>query len=173
MPTNRHPIRHPQRGRLNHEREMVLRYGPDPRWPAFRSEDEYRDAWLRNREKMLATYRHGRRPIAWWRFEAGELRYPGGETERSTLYQAGFLGEEERAELMRWWREQFERAWSSDFFHCAGPGRFFQGARARHRHFAWADIPRELLLRWIRERRRQNKTIRQLEAAAGDPTPAA
>jgi hypothetical protein len=174
MPTNRHPIRHPQRGRLNQDREMVLRYGPDPRWPAFRSEDQYRDTWLRNREQMLATYRHGRRPMAWWRFEAGDLRYPGDETERSTLYQAGLLTEEEQRELLAWWRQEFEKAQAPAFWLCLGPGRALKGVPARRAHYKWADIPRELLLRWMRERRRQDKTIRKLEAAATRcPLPAA
>jgi hypothetical protein len=174
MPTNRHPIRHPQRGRLNHDREMVLRYGPDPRWPAFRSENEYRDAWLRNREKMLAGARHGRRPMAWWRFEAGDLRYPGDETERSMLYQAGLLGEEELRELVAWWRQAFEKAQAPDFWLCLGPGRALKGVPARRAHYRWADIPRELLLQWTREHRRRGRTIRGLaETAAGYPAPTA
>ena len=56
-------------------------------------------AWARNRDRLLAGYRHGRRPMAWWQFEAGDLRYPGYDREQSTLYRAGLLGEEERAEL--------------------------------------------------------------------------
>jgi hypothetical protein len=43
MATNRHPIRHPHRGRLTHAEEMTLLYGPEPRWSAFQSEVEYRD----------------------------------------------------------------------------------------------------------------------------------
>jgi hypothetical protein len=99
MPTNRHPIRHPRRGRLNHAQEMTLRYGPEPRWDAFRSEEEHRDAWLRNRDHMLAGYRHGRRPQGWWRFETS-LKYPGYDHERSTLFDADLLAPEERAELV-------------------------------------------------------------------------
>ena len=52
MATNRHPIRHSHRGRLNHPQEMVLRYGEDPRWDAFATEDEHRDAWIRNRDRL-------------------------------------------------------------------------------------------------------------------------
>ena len=47
MPTNRTPISHPRRGRLNHEQDMVLQYGADDPWAdAFRDEDEHRDAWI-------------------------------------------------------------------------------------------------------------------------------
>jgi hypothetical protein len=176
MPTNRHPIRHPRRGRLNHERAMVLQYGPDPRWDAFRDEEEYREAWARHRERLLAGDRHGRRPMAWWRFEAPpSLKYPGYDRERSVLYEAGLLGEEERRELVAEWRQAFERAQAPDFWFCLGPGRSLEGATARRQHYKWADIPRSLRLRWTRERRRRSKAIRQLveTAAARCPLPAA
>ena len=98
MATNRHAIRHPRRGRLNHAQEMTLLYGPDPRWDAFRSEEEYRDAWERNRDRILAAYRQGRRPMAWWTFEA-PIKFPGYERQQSALFEAGLLGEEERPRL--------------------------------------------------------------------------
>ena len=120
MPTNRHPARHPHRGRLTHTQSMVLRYGPDPRWDAFHSEEEHRDAWARNRDRLLAAYRHDRRPMAWWRFEA-PFPFPGYEREQSTLFDAGLLDEEEAAALVREWRREFERAWEPHFFHCSGP----------------------------------------------------
>jgi hypothetical protein len=174
MPTNRHPIRHPRRGRLNHAQEMTLRFGLEPRWDAFRTAADHHDAWLRNRDHMLASYRHGRRPMAWWRFEAGSLKYPGYDREQSTLYEAGLLAKEEAAELVAWWREQFEWAHGPHFFHCEGPGRFFYGAPGRRRHFKWADIPRELLKQWTAQRRRRGKTIRELEGARrAEPSSAA
>ena len=163
MPTNRHPIRHPRRGRLNHERQMILLYGPDPGRDAFRSETEHADVWARHRDHLLADYRHGRRPMAWWRFEAGDLRFPGLNHERSTLYEAELLGEEERAELLAWWREQYLRARAPDFWLCLGPGRFLEGAPARRRHYEWADIPKSLLVQWTQERRRRSRTIHALE----------
>jgi hypothetical protein len=172
MATNRHPIRHPHRGRVNHARRMTL-YGPDPRWDAFDTEEEAGAAWAQHRERILEHYR-GRRPLGWWHFEAGDLRYPGYDRERSTLYETGLLGEAERAELVTWWREQFERAQAPDFWICLGPGRSLEGAPARRQHYKWADIPRSLRLRWTREHRRRGKTIRQLETAAAEqPVPAA
>jgi len=96
----------------------------------------------------------GRRPWAWWRYEAGELRHPGYGRERSTLYEAGLLAEAELAELLAYWREQFDRACGPDFFHCEGPGIFLRGVAARRAHCRWADIPRALVAAWRAERRR-------------------
>lgn len=158
MPTNRTPIRHPRRGRLSHEQEMVLFYGKDPRWAAaFHDEEEQRDAWMRNRDRLLAWYRHGRRPMAWWRYET-DLKYPGYDHERATLFEAGLLSETEAHELQTWWREEFERAYRPKFFFCDGPGLFFSGSVARSKHFAWADIPERLVRRWSHERRRKDNT---------------
>ena len=173
MPTNQTPIRHPRRGRLNHAQEMTLLYGPDPRWDAFHSEEEYRDAWERNRDRILAAYRHGRRPMAWWTFEA-PIKFPGYEHQQSALFEAGLLGEEEAATLVSEWREQFEHAHDPHFFHCDGPGRILEGAPARKRHFRWADIPAPLVKRWTAQRRGRGRTVRKLKAAAShfEPEPA-
>jgi hypothetical protein len=116
MPTNRTPIRHPHRGRLSHEQEMVLQYGAEERWAeAFATEEEYRDAWIRNRDRLLAGYRNGRRPMAWWTLES-PIAFPGYEQQQSVLYEANLLEPEERAALVEWWRAQFERAWAPHFF---------------------------------------------------------
>ena len=164
MPTNRTPIRHPHRGRLSHAQEMVLVYGAAECWAeAFATEEEYRDAWIRNRDRLLAGYRDGRRPMAWWQFEAGDLRYPGYDRSRSVLYAADLLEPEERAALVEWWHDQFEKAWGPNFFHCAGPGKFFHGAIARRKHYAWADIPASLRKEWTAQRRGQ--TIGRLAKA--------
>jgi hypothetical protein len=170
MATNRTLISRPQRGELTHDQTMILLYGYDPRWSsAFCTEEEYQEAWMRNRERILASYRHGRRPQAWWVLEA-PIEYPGYDREQSVLFETGLLDEVEAAELAAWWREQYERAWSAHFFHCDGPGRIFEGAIARRKHYKWADIPRSLLKEWTAERRRRGKTIRNLEPSS-QPTP--
>jgi hypothetical protein len=166
MPTNRTPIRHPHRGRLSHEQEMVLQYGAEERWAeAFATEEEYRDAWIRNRDRLLAGYRNGRRPMAWWTLES-PIAFPGYEQQQSVLFEANLLEPEERAELERWWHEQFLRAWNPQFFHCDGPGRILEGEPARKAHFKWADIPTSLLKRWSAEYRRPERTIGTLAKAA-------
>jgi hypothetical protein len=98
---------------------------------------------------MLAV--DGRRPWGWWAVEAGDLRYPGRDLERSTLFDAGLLDAEEEAELLMDWRREFDRAHGPDFFYCAGLRKFLRGAAARHEHFRWADIPPALVEEWSAE----------------------
>jgi hypothetical protein len=171
------PTPPPDRSRrsLNHGQRMFLLYGPADQWAdAFADEREVREAWEQHRARILGHYRRGRRPWGWWQFEAGELRYPGYDREQAVLFEAGLLAPEERAELVTDWRREFERAQAADFWICLGPGRSLKGAPARRQHYKWADVPRELLLRWTRERRRQGKAIRQLEeTVAGNPAPTA
>jgi hypothetical protein len=122
--TNRPPIRHPRRGRLNHAQLMFLKYGFDEKWAdAFRDEADYKATWERHREHIMAGYRHGRRPIAWWVIE-GPCRYVGYNEERRFLFEHDLLGEEERASLLASWREDFERGWR------------------------WSDVPSELWAEW-------------------------
>src|SRR5262245_35176386 len=109
MPTNRTRMRRPSRRRLSHCEEMALWSGEDPHRPAFHDEDEAREAWFCHRDRLLAVLgKHGRRPMAWWHFEAG-FPWPGRDREQSVLFEAGVLTEEEASELVAWWREQFER----------------------------------------------------------------
>ena len=172
MATNRHPIQHPHRGRLNHAQEMTLRYGEDPRWDAFQSEAEHREAWARNRDHLLARYQHGRRPAAWWRFEAS-IPFPGYDHEQAALFEADLLHEDERAELEREWRRAFEQARAPGFMFCAGFAKpsdttatWLEGEAAERAHLKWAGVPRALIRKWTAERKRRGKTVRALEAAS-------
>jgi ABC transporter substrate binding protein len=169
MPTERKPLHRAHRGRLTHAEQMVLQYGPDPRWDAFRTEEEYREAWALNRDRLLACYPPGRRPMAWWRFES-LIAYPGHDREQATLYQSGLLGEEEAAALVTEWRREFLRAHGPHFFHC-GAGRILKGAAARRAHYKWMGAPKALLAHWVKERRRQSKTIRKLVETAAAVMP--
>jgi hypothetical protein len=159
----------PDRARrsLNHWQENVLRYGPQDRWDdAFPDAAAVQEAWEYHRQRILPGYRHGHRPWAWWEFDAPPGLDYDYDREQSTLYEAGLLGEEEKAELLAWWRKQYDHAWSAHFFHCDGPGKIFEGPVGRRKHFKWADIPRGLLREWNAERRRRGKVIRKLKAAA-------
>jgi hypothetical protein len=127
--TSRHLIRHPHRGRLSHAQWMVFFYGYDEKWDdAFRDDADYRETWEHHRTHILASYRHGRRPIAWWHLES-PIPYPGYDRERQVLYERNLLGEEERAYLVASWRQDFERG---------------------HR---WSDVPPSLWAEWEARRR--------------------
>src|SRR6516162_9988417 len=95
----------------------------------FRSREELVAAWEAGRAVVMRLWgSHGRRPMAWWEFDAGDLKHPGYDRERSTLWRAGVLTAAERAELELGWRREFDAAWKKD-------------ARARHEHHEWAGIP--------------------------------
>jgi hypothetical protein len=149
-------------------RDDEMRYGPPLHGPSeFPSTASARAYWHENRERLMAWLGvHGRRPAAWYAFEAPSGLRREYDREQSTLYEAGLLSEAERTELLTFWREEFDRANGPNFFFCEGPGRIFQGPVARKKHWEWADIPRTLLMKWTRGRRRAARTIRKLEAEA-------
>jgi hypothetical protein len=152
-----------------HAQDMVLQYGADDRWSgAFANAQEHAAAWARSRDRLLMGC-CGRRPAAWWQYEAGDLRYPGFNREKSVLYMARRLSEPEVAELETRWRAEFERAWSAGFLYCDGAGPVFTGPVARKKHFRWADIPPALVKQWTAQRRRRNRTVRRLEKVAAEP----
>jgi hypothetical protein len=165
MTTNRTFVRRHHRGELTHWQEMELWLGPGPHGSAFESRAELRDAWARNRDRLMTMFaKHGRRPAGWWEFEAPFSR--PFEHEASALYEADLLGEQERAELERAWRREFERSWRPGFFHCEGPGLIFRGAAARRAHYDWADIPAALVEAWTEERRHRPPVEELVEGAA-------
>jgi len=138
---------------LSSSQMQELWLGPGER-SLFDSREELEQAWHKHRtEIMRLRGSHGRRPMGWWEFDAGDLKHPGYDRERSTLWRAGVLTADEKAELERGWRAEFDAAWKRD-------------ARARREHYRWADIPAELVKTWTAERRRRGKTIRQIEVAA-------
>lgn len=171
MPTSRTYIRRPHRHRLSHAQELDLWLGSGPQYcpHPFDSDEERREAWAKHRNWLMALFaNHGRRPMAWWQYEA-PIFYPGYDREQSTLYEAGLLAEAEKAELLAEWRRYFEKALEPGFSHCIGHARpqdtfatWLHGAAAKRAHYAWADIPRALVKAWTGEYRRRAKTIRKL-----------
>jgi hypothetical protein len=127
---------------LDAGRMMELWLGPNPSHGSlFSSREELQAAWEQNRVEVMRLWgSHGRRPMAWWEFDAGDLKHPGYDRERSTLWRAGVLTAAERAELELGWRREFDAAWKKD-------------ARARHEHHEWAGIPHELVEAWTAERK--------------------
>jgi hypothetical protein len=128
--------------------EMDLWLGPSHHGSAFASEEERHRLWVENRERLLPLFgQDGRRPMAWWKYES-PVPFPGLRRQRSTLYEHGLLGAAEARALVADWRAEFKRASQPDFAYVAGPGEIYQGAVARQKHFAWADIPSALVQQW-------------------------
>jgi hypothetical protein len=124
----------------------------------FSSREELQSAWEKNRAEVMRLWgSHGRRPMGWWEFEAGDLKHPGYDRERSFLFEHNVLSEAERAELLAGWRKEFEHACS------------LEGAAARKSHLDWADVPDSLRQQWraTRRRRGRQRAAPPEEAAAG------
>ena len=99
----------------------------------------------------------GHRPAAWWEFDKPPGLKFDAEHEQSILWRAGILGAEERRDVEREWRREFEHGFSRSY-----------DAKRRREHFRWADIPRELLALWLAERRRADKAIKKLAAESSE-----
>ena len=120
----------------------------------FCSREELVAAWAAGRAVVMRLWgSHGRRPMGWWEFEAGDLKYPGYYRECSTLWRAGVLSEAERAELEAEWRQAFD----------AAKGK---SARERREAFEHHDIPSELIAAWTAVRRRPRRQSAPSEEVA-------
>jgi len=107
----------------------------------FRSREELVAAWEAGRAVTMRLWgSHGRRPMGWWEFEAGDLEHPGYFHERSYLYERNVLSQQERTELEAEWRRAFD----------AVKG---EGASERREHYEHHDIPAELITAWSAERK--------------------
>jgi hypothetical protein len=72
MPTNRTRVDRRRSDGLNINQESILRCGLDlfPGWPGFEDEEHERDAWVANRERLMAENAHpGKRPWAYWAYD--------------------------------------------------------------------------------------------------------
>lgn len=145
----------PAPDKLGSDQRTFLLYGPDDRCgDAFNTEAEVEAAWQRYREALLACCPPGRRPWGWRIFDELGARVPwkGYDRERSGLWRAGVLSLEETATVERQWRLDFVRAQNLD--------------EARKRaHFAWADIPRELVRRWKQSKKEPSNAIAEGQSA--------
>ena len=157
MTTNREPLRRPRRGHINADQEMSLWLD----WPpdAFDDETERREMWGLHRDRILPLFgTRGRRPSAWWQYDSPIL-YPGYDLERSALYEANLLDEQEREQIVTEWRIEFDRTCEVGFGYCAGlraDGKgalWLYGKEARAAHLAWADVPQSLVREWTAEQR--------------------
>jgi hypothetical protein len=152
-----------------------LRLGPSHNGSLFSSREELERAWQANRDEVMRLFaNNGRRPMAWWQFDAPRLglEWPGRDTEQSYLFEAGVLSEAECAELVRFWRQEFEQAQTPGFTLSVSADRILKGAAARAAHYAWADIPSELVEQWSAEHpvRRRGKRTEPALLGSGSPS---
>ena len=135
---------------LDLDQHWSLVLGENPDRPAFRTEQQRREAWERHREQLLEVSHAGRRPAGWWDYESPVPRPCGidGPCEWTVLYAAGLLSDDELAVLTPEWRGYFEKAQQPNFAHTIRPGLILEGAAARRAWYRWAGIPREFIKRW-------------------------
>ena len=139
--------------------EMWL--GPNAGGSNFASTEELRGAWERGRATVMRLWaNNGRRPMAWWCFDAPGLglKWPGYDRQQSYLFEHNALEETECVALVAYWRAEFEQAST------------LNNAGERKAHLDWADVPGSLRRRWSasarRRRARQPSASSEEEAAA-------
>jgi len=157
---------------LSQQGELWL--GPGDSGSAFESDEHRREVWFRYRDKLMQLWgKNGRRPYGWWRYEAASFGLPSrhpGDHQKSILYEFGgdALGAEERTELEREWKREFDRSWDEHFFYCAGPDKIFSGDDARWQHWLFVDLPPPLLEKFMGERQQRGLAICELQDQRGD-----
>jgi hypothetical protein len=156
MPTNRVPLRRRKRGQITSDQELCLWLGASSNQPApFESAEEAKELWFRHRDRLMTLFSgHGRRPMAWWWFEA-PLPYPGFDNETVALLEAGLLSEDEKAEIVGRWRREFERAQAPDLMYMNEPGVVLTSRAAQRALYEDAGIPPALLRQWTAEWKRR------------------
>src|SRR5262249_52677686 len=151
---------------LTYDELQELWLGPSHNGSLFSSLEDLRDAWIRGRDVVLRLFaNNGRRPMAWWQFDAPALglKLPGRDRGQGYLYEHGVLDEVEKLELERgWWRE-FKQAQTPGFMLSTGK-EILRGDRARAAHYEWADIPHALIEAWQMERHTRRRGNAQKHA---------
>jgi hypothetical protein len=127
-----------------------LSWGPASQGSLFETREALREAWLLGRDYLLKHWANSaRRPAAFYELEwQGEP--PDYDVERSTLWRTNMLAPAEKAAVEQEWLQEFEAA------HARG-----LDAKRRRQHYAWADIPAELVSKWTAQRRRKAKTVKE------------
>jgi hypothetical protein len=151
MPTDRLPLARPIRGALTPEQAQELCLGINHNVGSYFPDSEAAEAaWARHRDWLLQEFgSHGKRPLGWYFFERPDVPFDV-DRESSILWAHGVLGDAEKAALEGWWKTEFEAA------HARG-----LDAKRRRQHYAWADIPAELVRKWTAQRRRKAKTVKE------------
>src|SRR5262249_55843237 len=90
--------------------------GPASGGRFFSSPEGVHEAGIRLRgEVMAGDFKDGRRPLAWWQYDARDLglKYPGDGHEQSYLFERGVLREDEVVALMHHWRLEFDATYAA------------------------------------------------------------
>jgi hypothetical protein len=75
----------PNNNSITATQEMELWMGRSRHGSAFRDDEQARRLWVEHRDRLMQLFaNNGRRPQAWWKFEA-PFKYPGFNRERSAL----------------------------------------------------------------------------------------
>lgn len=131
--------------------EAELWLGPSARIGSqFRNDDERRQLWLENRERLMRLFAvGGRRPFGWWRYDAkAPGKYPSFNLEKSTLWSAGLIEPDEARQLEAEWRLEFFRSLEPGFTFHDGPRGILTGGKAHIAHLVFHDVPPELCEQW-------------------------
>src|SRR5262245_821768 len=96
MPTKRRFLRRELRGAFTVDKHFELHFGlPSGLETAFIDETDRYQTWQWYRRELLAYCRPGKRPAAWWEYEAGVEQPVDNATAVQFLYDAGALSERE------------------------------------------------------------------------------
>jgi len=112
--------------------------------------------WQHHREAMIRNAGPGRRPVEWWLYDKGWSDRPDLHGQTAILLQMGELTKAELAQLMVWWRMDFEDAY----------GDYVEAQERRER---LRGIPRPILAQLRAERKRRARTVRTLAEAPAEP----
>lgn len=139
---------------LTYSKLQELWLGSAPSGSCFDSREALVEAWRRGRSVVMRLWaRGGRRPQGFYEFEFDGPRPPYA-LERSTLWRrADVLSTDERAELERTWKAEFDVARG-------------MGAKERRAHLEHCDVPHELITLWAPSRRRPRRHLTPAEEAA-------
>jgi hypothetical protein len=148
--------RHPNKPHIDRTttdlQEAELAWGVSHRLgPLFSSDDEAREAWFLNRPRLMSLFAFGgRRPQAWWKFEA-KIPWPGFSLERSTLWEAGLLGKAEARQLEHDWHSEFVQSLAPGFTFRERDGHYLTGHAAHVANLVFHDVPVALAEQWASE----------------------
>jgi hypothetical protein len=141
MPVRRRGIsRYVRELSLQEEFELLLGTGGRPSF--FRDNETRRAAWVHFREFLLNLAPAGKRPWAWWEYEAPERR-EGALEEASQLVRLGVVGAAELAVIEReWTRKDWVAHFQARLASRRPGGRLFLEALRDHRRLMGVPLDR-------------------------------